>query len=375
MRDVDHGLDSVGVEPDRKRSLDAFLRHYLEGPMQRLVLGLHSWELLALLTVAALAFVYAAAIHAVDPRGDFGRRPTAGVVLDARAEKIKRFQSSAAGPMDGLILGSSRSMKLDPAPLEKATGHRFFNFSVEGARAEDYLEIYRWVRSQDAHPRVVIIGLDVEALHSDDRHEARRPLPAAGEAKPASRWHVFRYRVSLEKKAFGASYLGDAVRALAFLPWSSRLPFYAFGPDGYLRYPQLEERRAWGTFDLDRRVADCLPVYQERFKSMTGLSASRRRDLEETVREATADGARVIVWLTTLHPRAVEYLGRRTRYALLAATTRTYLETLAREPQVRVLDLSEAGRYGASLTGWYDCAHIDEDNAARVMARLATAIR
>jgi hypothetical protein len=328
------------------------------------------------LTVVALAFIYAAAIQTVDPRGDFGRRPAAGLVLDARVEKIKRFQAyAAAGPVEGLILGSSRSMMLEPAGLEKATGLRFFNFSIEGARAEDYLEIYRWVRAQGIHPRVVILGVDVEALHNDDRREARQPMSSSGDAPPESRWQAFRHRFALVKRAFGASYLADGVRAVAFRPWSSRLPFYAFGPDGALRYPQLEERRAHGTFDLDRRIADCLPVYLERFQSMMGLSPRRRADLEATIREATSDGARVIVWLTTLHPRAIDYLEHRTRYAQLAAATRAYLESLAREPEVRVMDLSEASSYGASPRGWYDCGHIDEDNAARVIARLAAATR
>lgn len=328
------------------------------------------------LTVAVLALLYAVGIETVDPRGDFGRRPTTGVVLDAQAEKTKSFDAFVAGgPVEGLILGSSRSMKIDPKVLGEATGRRFFNFAIEGARAEDLLALYRWVRARGLHPRTVVIGLDVEALHNDDRSEMRQPLPGQAPAEPDSPVKAARRWLAREKKAFGASYLGDALRAVLFLPWTSRLPFYAFGPDGYLRYPQLEARRERGTFDLDRRVGDCLPVYLERFQGMTGLSPKRRAALEELAREARADGARVVIWLTTLHPRAVEYLERRTRYARLVEDTRAYLRSLAVEPDVRVLDLSEASRYGGTPTGWYDCGHIDEDNAARVTARLGAAMR
>jgi len=328
------------------------------------------------LTLAGLALLYGFVIQTVDPRGDFSRRPMAGVVLDAQAEKVKIFGAYATrGPVDGLILGSSRSMKIDPQALEPQTGLRFFNFAIEGARAEDYGALYRWVRAQGVRPRAIVIGLDVEALHSDDRPEPRQPLPGTGTAGAGTVSSVFHQWLAREKKAFGASYLGDGIRAVALLPWSSRLPYYAFGPDGYLRYPQFEAQRERGTFDLEGRISDCLTLYLERFQGMTGLSRGRQAALEEVVREARSEGARVIIWLTTLHPRTVDYLTRRTPYAELVARAGAYAASLARDPGVRVLDLSSADRYGATASGWYDCGHIDEDNAARVTALLAAAIR
>src|SRR5690349_19786525 len=71
-------------------------------------------------------------------------------------------------PLQGLILGSSRSMKLRPELLREKTGLEFFNFAVENARAEDYLAIERWVRQQTAPPNLLVVGLDIEALHDDD---------------------------------------------------------------------------------------------------------------------------------------------------------------------------------------------------------------
>jgi hypothetical protein len=52
--DVDHVLDYVLFERGVRFSPRAFLRHYLEGRARRLVLVLHSWELMGLLTVTAL---------------------------------------------------------------------------------------------------------------------------------------------------------------------------------------------------------------------------------------------------------------------------------------------------------------------------------
>jgi hypothetical protein len=53
--DVDHVLDYVLFERGFRFSPRAFLRHYLEGRTRRLVLILHSWELMGLLTLAAWA--------------------------------------------------------------------------------------------------------------------------------------------------------------------------------------------------------------------------------------------------------------------------------------------------------------------------------
>lgn len=51
--DIDHAVDYVLFERQRKLTPGAFLRYYVEGRMRRTVLALHSYELLALLAVLA----------------------------------------------------------------------------------------------------------------------------------------------------------------------------------------------------------------------------------------------------------------------------------------------------------------------------------
>ena len=51
--DVDHAVDYVLFEKQRDWTPGAFLRYYLGGRVQRAVLVLHSWELFALLGLAA----------------------------------------------------------------------------------------------------------------------------------------------------------------------------------------------------------------------------------------------------------------------------------------------------------------------------------
>jgi hypothetical protein len=71
--DVDHAVDYVLFERQRKLTPGAFLRYYVEGRMRRTVLALHSYELLVLLAAVAWAtgsdwlsgYVAGAAMHLV----------------------------------------------------------------------------------------------------------------------------------------------------------------------------------------------------------------------------------------------------------------------------------------------------------------------
>jgi hypothetical protein len=134
---------------------------------------------------------------------------------------------------------------------------------------------------------------------------------------------------------------------------------------------KLERERATGAFDLDRQIADSLGGYVIRFRDMRDLSPRRQQDLEQLIREAKGDAVTIKVWITTLHPKTARYLDEKTAYAELLSRTRRYLVRLRDAYAIDVYDFSDPGRYGGSLAGWYDGAHIDETNAGLVAAGLA----
>jgi hypothetical protein len=327
-----------------------------------------------------LGAAFAALARTVDPRDDFGVGICPQVTMDSRREKMRLFKDyMASGSVGGLVLGSSRSMKLDPKQLESMLGVRFFNFSVDSARAEDFLAIYRWVRLRGITPRFLILGLDVEALHDDDVFDPRLrengELLATLRSRDGAEGPLVRVAAVAGKyrDMFTAAYFADVARSLArcLRPSGHRGAATESDPDGYLRYVKLERERAIGTFDLDRQIADSLEGYVIRFRDMRGLSPRRQQDLEQLVREAKADGVAVKVWITTLHPRTARYLGEKTAYPELLSGTRRYLARLRDTYAIDVYDYSDPGRYRGSLTGWYDGAHIDETNAGLVAAGLA----
>jgi hypothetical protein len=338
----------------------------------------------------ALSLLYVGIVRLVDPRGEFGTGLFPVVELDARAEKMRLFQVyAAATPPQGLILGSSRAMKVCPRTLEQATGRRFFNFAVDNARAEDYVAIYRWARRQDPDIELLVIGLDVEALHNDDRPEAdllrnealmralgEERLPEPGLLAPLRRFPLVPV-VKRYKSTFTIEYLADVARSigLALRPRSRPLPLMEFEPDGYLRYRRWEVQRAAGMFRFDQDLERCLNKYLTRFDNMTGLSKRRRAYLGRLIDEAHADGVRVLLWITSLHPLTVRYLEAHSSYATLLEATRQYEQALATDDGVATYDFSRPESYQGTVSGWYDCAHIDETNADRVAAALVPELR
>ena len=304
--------------------------------------------------------------------------------MDSRRDKMRLFKNHvSSGGVGGLILGSSRSMKLDPKQLESRLGVRFFNFSVDSARAEDLLAIYRWVRRQGVTPRYLVLGLDVEALHDDDQADHRLQDNAEllaglrGRAGAAGVLDRVAAVAAKYKDLFTVAYVADAARSVARCLWPSRHAGAAteFDPDGYLRYVKLERERAAGTFDLDRQISDSLEGYVLRFRGMHDLSPRRRQDLEQLIHEAKADGVVVKVWITALHPRTALYLGERTAYAELLSRTRALLARLRDTWAIDAYDYSAPERFAGSLTAWYDGGHIDEKNAELVAAGLAAPSR
>ena len=315
----------------------------------------------------------------VDPRGEFGGRWFPKVLYDARTQKQALFKDYlASGPVEGLVLGSSRVMKLRPAELQKLTGHRFFNFSVDLGRGEDFVAVYRWVRRQVA-PKVVVIGLDTEALASDEkRHwklERNPELVAMLEPGREAALAGLRQWAARYKETLTLAYAGDVLLAirLSLRPHENLLNA-AFDPDGYLRYQRWEAARARGTFDLEHEIQACLAGQLKLFSPVATVRPRRMEEFEDLVQEARRDGARVKVFLTGLHPTTVRFLrAKGMPYEEQTALNRGFAAELHRRFGVETYDFSELPRYDGTPTGWYDCAHVDEVNATLIARALVRA--
>jgi hypothetical protein len=338
---------------------------------------MQAWMLLAVFvgTTAGLALMYAGFIRLVDPRHHFGTEIFPVLSEDARSEKLRLFRDFAAsGPIDGIVLGSSRVMKLAPSQLMARSNARFFNLAVGSARAEDHLAMSRWVQAQGSTVRTVIIGLDLEALHDADPTpmplEFNAELQAALQGRPVARPSATA-RLLQYKRAFGASHFVDGLESVALaaglVHWERSSWFET---DGRIRYPIWERQQAQGTYDLDSQIASCESGYVARLAEMRTLSAARRAALQATVVEWRARGTIVKMFITPLHERVEPRVAALTRYRALLGDLQLLLDTLARDTGVLVYDYSRPQAFGGRPGEWYDCYHPDDAGAARIVDAL-----
>jgi hypothetical protein len=329
-----------------------------------------------LLSLGMCALAYGSLAYFVNPRGYFTPTSFPEVVLPDRQEKLRLFENFVRqGPVTGLVLGSSRSMKLEPSALNRAFGGRFFNFAVTAATVEDYGTIYGWVRRQHITPQRLIIGLDLEAIHSDDQInnvvnilELRTELEGAKKTTVRDRLDRLEWSIST---VFTFDYLTDALQSIG-LKLKPQPPQWSFNADGYVRYQISESERAQGVFDYAKAMKGCAIKYQARYKAMTGLSQGRLDYLEALIQRAEGDGVRVIVWITPLHPDALPEVTRDTDYMQLMNEALAYVERLRLEHHITVVDLHDPLTFGTNGTYWYDCVHYDEPSAQRIITRLAS---
>ena len=335
---------------------------------------------MALATAAVLAVAYVAIVTVVDPRGEFGSRAFPKVVYDARGQKVAFFREYAGeAPVEGLVLGSSRAMKFRPSELQALSGKRFFNFSVDLGRTDDFLAIYRWVRGQGMRPAVVLLGFDAEMFATKvERHfklEGNHALRSALE--PVSPLFAGTRRWVLQRKnALTTAYAADTLRSVRLALGRRETINATFDSDGYLHYPRFEAERANGTFDLEAELAACVR-YQRRYfgGTFTEPQPARRAEFERLLAEMTADGVTVKLFFTSLHPRLGEVLEAMPRFLEQMALNRAAVEEWRQRYGVETYDFSAPRLYDGTLTGWYDCAHVDEVNASLMSRALLSKAR
>jgi hypothetical protein len=265
-------------------------------------------------------------------------------------------------------------MLLEPRAVDAEFGTRSFNFAVENGHTEDFLAIYRWAVQQGAQPRLIIVGLDVAALHDDglpdpmfDRvPELKTQMGATGHgSKPAL---GFLDRMFELHKVFTYNYVKDTLQSIKMAALGQR-PAVGFDPDGYeyRGQPRTRPPAAQGVLDdVGRDTA----TYMKRIEGMTRLSASRKEHLRLLVEAARARGARVIVWLTPVHELLMKRMAAATRYPALVELTRDYARELQNHYGIEFHDFHDSSRFGGSDRGWYDATHMDPDNMTRVVLAL-----
>jgi hypothetical protein len=274
---------------------------------------------LGVLARAALLLAASAALNVVvNPFDIYESRWFEPIVLSTRRTKLTLYRERRPPP-DVLLLGSSRSMTVDPAYIEERTARHAFNAAMHGAAARDYLAFARCLTAEAGFPRVVVVGLGVEQFRgyfpAVEHHDPLAACqPGSGPVASVQDW----------RESLGAMTLAQT--------WAS------------LRVLGME---------LTGR-----PDPQYRFRA-----------------DGMLVGARVVVYLPPYHPRAIGLYLAQSRFASLRTKLMDQLSRWAADYPLTAYDLSEIGRFGGTPEMFSDASHPSDAGARRLVDAMFPALR
>ena len=316
------------------------------------------------LRIGLFALLYAFSALVIDPRQTGSWHLLPAPVVDDRTPKTQLFKRFAnMGPVGGLVLGSSRTLMISPRLLGELTGLRYFNFAASGASVSDISSIYEGVLRDGFHPQHLVVGIDINALMGRTKVEERQRAIAEGSM-------VARVAQLLAdiRSIYNSDFCYDMLRSLAFTAGLLKpKALNVFDVDG-TRLSRGDTLRSESEYRRD--VSTCAATMHAQFARYDLVSNLRFADWERFVSRASADGAKVDIFVTPFNPIAEHELTEGTLYKSLR---RDAMIRLARELgpfHFALHDFGDAASFQPEVAGWADCVHYDERNADRIVRRM-----
>jgi hypothetical protein len=295
-------------------------------------------------------------VHVLRPLTWSSRQVKAGLLETARYEAV--------------VVGSSHTMKIAPSDVERATGLRTVNASVDSARVEDiYALLSLALARPDCTLKEVVLGIDPEAFHDHLAPDAR--LLGAAALLP---FVPADFKAELVREAGeGLVTFGQVMASLRSLRmWrSSSYPPVdsTFDDDGFLHYVTWEREIAQGTFvpSFDGTVAE----YDARFLGFEALSERRRDLFVRLMDDLAARGVRVHAFITPMHHTVRDSLTKKRDLVRLVASLHAFLDDVARtHPSFTWVDYLDPAAVQADPEAFFDGAHPRDETMSRIVAAL-----
>lgn len=318
-----------------------------------------------LATFAGLAALLAGLVWITDPLAAFGTGVLPPVVSADRDYKAALYRSGVRRPQV-VVLGSSRVKTLRPACIASLADAPAFNFGVNAGVAEDYLAIFRFLRSEPGFAvREILLGADPEAFTGE---------PGAGRALETSRI-LGRYAPregGSESASHAADFLSLESVAASYrsirrhlLP-SAAPPQEAIATDGWQTHPRWDAEIASGEFIQPVRVSESVVAVSRRYRAGLRLSEARLQLLEDLLQEARTAGVAVTAFVPPVHP---DLAGSRAAEALpsLTANMEAVLRDAERRGLLRFVETSDLAGYPNDPGLYYDAVHMMPENGDRLL--------
>jgi hypothetical protein len=308
----------------------------------------------------------------VNPLGKYASRELPTLVWTARADKANFLEQYHKNP-EVLILGSSRTMKVDPNYIKEKTNLDAFNAGVNSARAEDYYVMLKYaVEELNMKPKYVILGIDVEGFHNnvppDDRLVYNEKFAKyLYEEDKKSTFSLLKSMVTYDQTAASA-------RSLMFAMTEYPTKETAYDNNGFLHYLKKEEEIKKGKFKAD--IDSYVIKYKDRFNNFTTIDNRRKNYFDDFLAFAEENDIKVISFITTLHDDVVEELRKTRNYDERKKELVTFLDLMEKKHNhFSYNDFDTVDKYNGSLAAFYDGAHIGEENANKITIRLLQEVK
>ncbi len=262
------------------------------------------------------------------------------------------------GPVELLVLGSSRAIGIDPAALQEVTGLEGFNAAVGSAETQDYLAWLRlFIAVNGKPPRMIVLGIDEVSFANS------RPIAEAFSGSKellAMLPEVDRGRTYLpfDEHDLGWGRTWDSLRSIYFALTGYPPESDLFDANGLGHYIAREEALENGSLDLEAGLRESLTDYRNRFAPFTALSEERIACFDRFLDLVAEHDIELVAFATPMHP---EFL-RRIEAETVAAQRKAEVRTLLRQRfAARGWVLHEATQpenYGGNPENYYDGVHM-----------------
>ena len=329
-------------------------------------------RLLACLLAVHLVF------GAVNPLGSFWGHWFPTTTPAARMRKRALFDAwQQSGAVEGLILGSSRSMMLVPKAFAAASGRRFFNFAVSDGRLEDVDAILAYAAERNAPVREIVIGIDPLMLTPGALPQELRDdwvfAPRVEGRRNTVLWRIG-HGARLVKESLRPSFVREVVTSVS-AKLTHREPLHTFFVDGALEYQARDRAIAAGTYNRKSMIRKCIGEIMDSLKARHTFDPNKLALLGRILADARARNISVTLWMTPYHPDLLNAAAEREpRLAAWLAQAPDTIGRIAAPYGVTFVNLQTAGAFGGDPEDWYDCVHFRPANAARIMVRLRPAV-
>jgi hypothetical protein len=282
--------------------------------------------------------------------GDIRRWPKDLIYPSERSFKADQIEALGYDPQ-AVFFGGSRSVRFDPAYLQKKTGLRGFNLAMTNGLPVDAWAFAHFLhaRAPDSRP-LWIWGIQTSTLY-----------PRALEPGLIQDPRLNRYLPESLLREQAANLTTDPAK----VPKASRVANRRYTKEGMIVYNPYDAARARG-LKLER----ALQIYTAR--ALAKLAEQKKPDptyFEKTLGLLNGYGITPILMSMPVQPQVLTTLrehGWQQRQDEFVA----YIDGLHEKYDFRFIDLSDISTFNGDSRAFYDGVHMDASNARRVVDKL-----